>query len=376
MNETPLIHLESFNRKEDALLWLGKNYIEGAFIELGSSIKSIDSYGISGNFNVVIEYEDLIKGVETLKSIFKSPIQNIVDRYGGAQGPDSEGWVRQRGGNVNSPFARAGAFAETPTNISNQNLIRLLGRATSPATQSAATRVGEGGGPVGGVAPLIPSEKTPSGRGAGAPNAFDSFRENSRPKTGNTGNQSGNAFNQFRENSDQRNSGVGGWSSGTSAGRSPTSSSTSRGTPGVPTIELVRETPNQTGSIPEGTKNTPEKDEGKRRGAGFWGQLGRSLLPAALALPLILGGWTGNETPINFPKEPTGRGHTIEILNPDTPGTPKPPAAQRINLFDTPTTEKPPTEKPPTTATTPDKNVVEKAVHMVIKSLIERGIIA
>jgi hypothetical protein len=374
MNKTPLIHLKSFNRKEDALLWLGKNYIEGAFIELGSSIKSIDSYGVSGKFNVVVEYEDLIKGVESLKSIFKSPIQNIVDRYGGAQGPESEGWVRQPGktfaGN-GAPLISGGRFPSAATNITNMNLARLLGRATQggntpPAQVPVPERLPRGVG----VAPSVPMGPN---TGAGTPNAFDLFRERSKTPTRNPGSSTSNAFDQYGESSAARNSGMGAWATGTS-GRNPTGSSTLQGTSGVPTLELVRETPNQTGSIPEGTKNTPAQEENERkRGAGIWSRLGRALLPAAVAIPLILGGHTGYETPINFPKE---RGHTIEILKPDTPGTQKPPVAQRTNLFDTPTTEKPPTEKPPTAATMPDKNVVEKAVYMVIKSLIERGVIA
>jgi hypothetical protein len=361
MKETPLIHLESFNRKEDALLWLGKNYIEGAFIELGSSLKSIDIYGVSGKFNVVVEYNDVLKGINTLKSIIKSPVFNVDPRTGSRYIGTAEGAATQ--GEPDNGYMLPPGAGGTRNYANAVNMGRLINR----AARAAGTGTGAGAG-VGAVAGsgagagvgAGSGASTPGTRSSGStPNAFDLYEQNKNLFGNPINNFPGFNFNRKNENP-----------VGSPSAATPVGSSSSAAPAGSPSTE------NPIGSSPT-SKNTPAQEENERkRGAGIWSRLGRALLPAALAFPLILGGWTGNETPINFPKEPTGRGHTIEILNPDTPETQKPPVAQRVNLFDTPTTKKPPTEKPPTAATTPDKNVVEKAVYMVIKSLIERGVIA
>jgi len=380
MNETHLIHLKSFNRKEDALLWLGVNYIEGAFIELGSALKSIDNYGVSGKFNVVVEYEDLLKGIDTLKSIFKSPIQDIVDRYGGAQGSAAEGWVRQPGREFSrnvAPLASGGRVPAAATSITNQNLARLLGRATqggttAPTQATVPERLPSGAG----VAPSVPMGPN---TGAGTPNAFDLFRERSKTPTRNPGSSTSNAFDQYGESSAARNSGMGAWATGTS-GRNPTGSSTSWGTSGVPTLELTKEGPMDKPQVQGNPSQSEEKK--KRRWAGLW-----PLLLLAGGLLTADKGPDGNQKPppekpsivreVESPTTPQ-----ITILDPNDPTT-NPPARemppQRVNLFDTPTA-KPPTPDTPATKTPaptqPDKALVEKAVHMVIKSLIERGVIA
>jgi hypothetical protein len=391
MYENFLVHLESFNRKEDALLWLGKNYIKGAFIESGSTLKSIDEYGVVGTFNVVIEYEKLLKSINVLKSIFKSPLDNIVDRFG-RQGGAAEGWVR--------PFAAenrsggGGVIPPSPTNISNANIINLIKRQMGTGTGTGTSRAGTGAGvgsgtrtPVTGNAPnLVAGRGSSTGTGVGSGTRT--------PVTGNApnlvaGRGSSTGTGTGRASGMGTGTGTGsGMGTGTGTGSRGTGTGTGSGM-GTGTGTGSRGTGTGTGSTGTGTGTgrtgaKPNADEKKKR--RFAG-----LLPWAAMIPLLfLGGDKGPDATQGdpTPKSPTSMNMTmsppelvppyrIEILEPKVPiskpiETPTPSVAGTPTRQTTTTsTETTPTTEKPTT----QEEKAEKAIKEVVKSLIKQKLI-
>jgi cell division septation protein DedD len=162
-----LVLLKSFGSEESAKRWLSKNYIEGAFIERGSVIKSIDHDNISGSYNIVIGYNDLTKILSEMKPVYKAPMRDMIDRFG-RQGSAAEGWVAPFG----APEDRAGrALPASGSDRSASNLLNLFreraGR--NQGASNAARTEGRGAG-IGssGLASGLATGFGASGGGAGA----------------------------------------------------------------------------------------------------------------------------------------------------------------------------------------------------------------